>query len=343
MTDGLDSTGQRRYPTMAALPPKVDLGFLPTPVVAVPRLSAAVGGPELLMKRDDLTGLAFGGNKTRKLEYMIRKALDQGCDSVITAGAAQSNHCRQTAAAASRCGLDCHLVLGGGPPKRPEGNLLLDRILGARIHWGGARRKGEDIPDIVDRLRAEGRSPFVIPYGGSNELGACGFVEGVMELESQIDTTGISHIVFASSSGGTQAGLMVGRACVGGSFKLLGIQIDKDPGPGGEIPRDTIVDLACRTAEAIGCGTRWSADDVLLDDSFSESGYGVVGSLERDAIALTARTEGILLDPVYTGRAMGGLIELIRSGAINRDDRILFWHTGGTPALFPFGDALLGP
>ncbi|MES9990735.1 MAG: D-cysteine desulfhydrase family protein [Candidatus Thiodiazotropha sp.] len=318
---------------------KVDLGFFPTPVVKLSRLSSLLGGPEILMKRDDLSGLALGGNKTRKLEYLLQDAIVKGCDTVITAGAAQSNHCRQTAAAAALLQLECHLLLGGSPPASANGNLLLDNLLGARIHWAGSKRKGESIPEIFELLRAEGKRPYVIPYGGSNELGAYAFIHALKELESQLDTEKISHIVFASSSGGTHAGLMLGKALLNRSYNLLGICIDK--GEVDEAPMDGyIVDLANKTSDLIGAGISFKNDDIWLDVNYLGDGYGVVGDLENEALKITARKEAILLDPVYTGRAMGGLIDMIRAAAITSEDRVLFWHTGGAPALFAYADMM---
>ena len=201
------------------------LGFFPTPLIELSRLSKALDGPTIFMKRDDNTGLALGGNKTRKLEFIMGDALAQGADCVITAGAAQSNHCRQTAAAAASLGLECHLVLGGEEPEQTSGNLLLDKIFGSHIHWAGANRKGEDIPKIVEQLTKQGKKPYVIPYGGSNELGALAFVEAFKELESQRESMDVlfTHIVFASSSGATQAGLMLGKKILNSPAQIVGI------------------------------------------------------------------------------------------------------------------------
>jgi D-cysteine desulfhydrase len=319
--------------------PKKRLGFFPTPIVELSRLSKCLGGPKIFMKRDDMTGLALGGNKTRKLEYLMGDGLAKGCDTVITAGASQSNHCRQTVAAAAYLNLECHLVLGGEEPEQARGNLLLDKILGCYFHWAGANRKGEDIPEINERLKSSGKKPYVVPYGGSNEIGALAFIEALRELETQTKGEQFSHIVFASSSGGTHAGLMLGKNILHKDFQLIGINIDKDET--GEVPLNQyIIDLANRTSEMIALGHSFSQRDVILNSNYVGKGYGVVGDLERDAITLLARLEGILLDPVYTGRAMGGLIDMILTGAVGRKDKVLFWHTGGTPALFAYSDAL---
>ena len=330
--------------------PRRSLAFLPTPLVELPRLSAALGGPRIFMKRDDLTGLATGGNKARKLEFLVGEALAQGCDSLVTGGAAQSNHCRQTAAAAAACGLACHLVLGGEPPARPDGNLLLDKLLGAAIHWSGPRRKGEDIPSIAQELRASGGRPYLIPYGGSNALGALGFAAAIGELGIQLREMDLapSKMVFASSSGGTHAGLMVGTAHFRNPPELVGICIDKAADEGIDFA-DRVLALANETAELVGLSPnqnrarRFEAADIVLRREFTGAGYGVVGESERRALRLTAETEGILLDPVYTGRAMGALISMIEAGEMGKDETVIFWHTGGTPALFAYADEIREP
>ena len=321
--------------------PRQSLGYFPTPLIELTRLSKKLAGPKIFMKRDDNTGLALGGNKTRKLEFIIGDALAKGADTIITAGAAQSNHCRQTAAAAASLGLECHLVLGGEAPEQVSGNLLLDKIFGCHIHWAGSHRKGEDIPQIVEQLSKAGKNVYVVPYGGSSELGALAFVEAFKELESQresMDET-FTHIIFASSSGGTQAGLMLGNRMFNSPYQIVGINIDK--GETDTVPFDQYtLSLANSTAKLIGADYEFSESDLILNSDYVGDGYGVVGTLENEAIALTAQTEGILLDPVYTGRAMGGLIDMIRTGKIKETDRVLFWHTGGAPALFAYSSDL---
>ena len=322
--------------------PKKELGFFPTPLVELYRLSEALGGPRILMKRDDQTGLALGGNKTRKLEFLVGEALEQGCDTLITGGAAQSNHCRQTAAAAAASGLPCHLVLGGTPPEIVDGNLLLDYLLGANIHWSGEFRKGETIPEVAEQLEQDGFKPYVIPYGGSNATGAAGFVYAVAELQAQLNemSVEVSHVLFASSSGGTQAGLVLGAYMFNQPFKLIGIGIEK--GETGEDSLETqIINIANSTAKRLRVDTQFSLEDITVRNDYIGKGYGIVGELERQAIRLTAKTEGILLDPVYTGRAMGGLIDMIKRSEISSNDTVLFWHTGGVPALFPYSAELI--
>jgi len=320
--------------------PRIPIAILPTAVTNLRRLSEQLGGPTLLIKRDDLNGLAFGGNKTRKLEFLVGEALAQGCDSVITGGAAQSNHCRQTAAAATAAGLECHLVLGGEEPDAITGNHLLDRLLGAVVHWSGQYRKGEQIPQIAEELRSQGKKPYVIPYGGSNAIGATGFVEAMSELATQLESAkqSLTHIVFASSSCGTQSGMAVGARLFLPDVKVVGIRIDKDE---TELPfEEQMVALANDTAKHIGAEMTFVESDFDIRDGYLGGGYGVVGDLERDAINLLARTEGILLDPVYTGRAFGAMIDLIKKGEFSKNDRVLFWHTGGTPALFSYASEL---
>ncbi|MCG3882498.1 D-cysteine desulfhydrase family protein [Psychrobacter sp. Ps3] len=321
--------------------PKASLGYFPTPLIELTRLSKTLGGPNIYMKRDDNTGLALGGNKTRKLEYIMGDALAKGADTVITAGAIQSNHCRQTAGAAASLGLECHLVLGGEEPEQPQGNLLLDKVYGCHIHWAGENRKGEDIPALVAQLKAEGKKPYVIPYGGSNELGALAFIEAYKELNAQREALKIdfSHIIFASSSGATHAGLMLGNKILQTHSQIVGINIDK--GEMDKVPfNEHIVSLANSTAQLIAADYQFTADDLILNSDYVGDGYGVIGVLEKEAIALTAQNEGILLDPVYTGRAMGGLVDMIRTEQIKATDNVLFWHTGGAPALFAYADDL---
>lgn len=316
--------------------PRVRLAFLPTPLVELPRLSERLGGPHLWMKRDDQTGLGLGGNKVRKLEYLVGEAHARGCDTLVTSGAIQSNHCRQTAAAAAATGLGCVLALGGEEPtSTPTGNLLLDRLFGATIRWCGESRKGERVPAIVEEVRRSGRRPYTIPYGGSDEVGAMGFVAAMGELQAQLAEQRLKKvtIVVASSSGGTQAGMVVGADLFELPVRVVGIGIDK--GEAGSGPYQAwLAELADRLAQRLGMATRYTTDRFDVRADYLGGGYGVVGDLERQAIKGTAQTEGILLDPVYTGRAMGGLADLIRTGGFERDERVVFWHTGGTPAVF---------
>ena len=314
--------------------PKLPLALLPTLLQPLPRLSEALGGPRILVKRDDLTGLGLGGNKVRKLEYLLADARQQGATTLITAGAPQSNHARQTAAAAAHCGLGCVLVLGPIAPPEDTGNLLLDRLFGARIRWAGARDRAAVMDEVADEERAAGRVPYIIPYGGSNATGAAGYLEAAAELARQEAEQGLSidHIVFPSSSGGTQAGLVVGARVAGLRARVLGISVDKD----AAALRRTVYDLALLTAARHGVAVDLHPDDIHVSSDYVGGGYGVMGPAEHEAIRLTASTEGLVLDPVYTGRAMAGLIDMIRRGAFSREETVLFWHTGGAPALFVY-------
>ncbi len=319
--------------------PRVRLGHLPTPIEELPRLSAALGGPRLLVKRDDLTGLAGGGNKTRKLEFSLGEAQRQGADTLVTLGAVQSNHARQTAAAAARCGLRCVLVLGGAPPAAETGNLLLDRLLGAEVVFAGDRTREEAAAEVIAAERSAGRRPFLIPVGASDEIGAAGFVAAAEELAGQLaaERRTVDRVVVASSSFGTQAGLCVGARALGLRAQIAGIAIDA---PRAELQAG-VADLAARTARRLGLDVRVAPGEVIGFDGYLGGGYAVLGDPEREAVLLAARQEGLLLDPVYTGRAMAGLVDLVRRGTFGADETILFWHTGGTPALHAYGDALL--
>ncbi len=321
--------------------PRVRLAQLPTPIQSLPRFSAALGGPAVFIKRDDQTGLATGGNKTRKLEFLMAAALEAGADCVITAGSTQSNHARQTAAAARACGLEPHLVLyapGGQAPAVMQGNVLIDHLLGATLHWTEERAPYiQAIARVEAGLKAAGQRPYVVPYGGSNAIGLLGYVEAMREAAAQIEETGpFDAHVFATSSGGTQAGMLLGARLAGmlGDTALIGISVDE---PRTALARH-VVQLAVEGAAALGMtwDLRESNPAIQIEDGYRGGGYAVVGEPEREAIRLLARSEGILADPVYTGRALAGLIDLIRRGRFTPDQRVLFWHTGGTAALFAF-------
>ncbi|MBN1963283.1 MAG: D-cysteine desulfhydrase family protein [Anaerolineae bacterium] len=331
--------------TLSALErlPRIRLAHLPTPIEPLPRLSQHLGGPDLFIKRDDQTGLATGGNKARKLEFLVAEALESGADALITAGSTQSNHARQTAAAAMRCGLDCHLVLytpGGHPPHDITGNLLLIHLLGATVRWTDERAPYiRTIAQVEAELVVAGRRPFVIPYGGSNAVGLMGYALAMQECAAQMAQTGpFDAHVFATSSGGTQAGMILGARLAGlpDSTRLLGISVDR---PQAGFAPDV---AALTTAGANLLGLDWSFDSAGVDinDAYLGGGYAVVGEPEREAIRLLAHLEGILADPVYTGRALAGLIDLVRHGEFQAGQRVLFWHTGGAAALFAFTEAL---
>jgi D-cysteine desulfhydrase family pyridoxal phosphate-dependent enzyme len=323
--------------------PRICFANLPTPIEALPRLTARLGGPQLYVKRDDLTGLALGGNKTRKLETLLAEAQANGAKTLITAGAVQSNHCRQTAAAAARFGLDCILVLSGDPPARANGNLLLDQLFKAELVFCTRDERDETLKTSFEQAWQAGRRPFLIPYGGSSPVGAAAYGLAFQEFFAQSQSMGVAMdwIIFASSSGGTQAGLVSGAYLAreaGWAGKILGISIDETQ----QVLQTRVAQLAGEAAERLGERASFSPADILVNADYLGQGYGVMGALEREAIQLFAETEGILLDPVYTGRAAGGMIDLIRKGFFAPTQRLLFWHTGGTPALFadPYSQVL---
>ena len=320
---------------------RIQINLLPTPLVELKRLSAVLGGPRIFMKRDDLTGLGLGGNKTRKLEFLLGDALSQNCDVVITGGAIQSNHCRQTAAASAAAGLECHLALGGKRPAFPNGNLLLDYLFGAIVYWCGEQKRGEQIPQIAEKLRSEGRRPYIIPFGGSNAIGAMGFVAAVNELKNQIKAMNnmVDYVILPSSSGGTHAGLTVGVDIYSISTEVIGIGIDRGES-GNPAYESELAILANKIAEKLNIQSRYTPDQFQMRYEYFGGGYKAVSDLEREAIQLVARNTGILLDPIYSGRAMGGLIDMIRNKQFSSSDTVLFWHTGGTPAIFEFAREL---
>jgi L-cysteate sulfo-lyase len=309
--------------------PQLHFAHLPTPIDELPRLSEALGGPRLLIKRDDQTGLAFGGNKTRKLEFLVAEALEQGARTLISGGALQSNHCRQTAAAAARFGLDCILVLNGEMTDYPSANLLLDQLFGAQIVTIADRNlRDRTLHNTFDKAAADGRKPYLVPYGGSSPTGALGYAFAIEELMKQ--NADPDRIVFATSSGGTHAGLVLGQRVFGYKGEILGISIDEPE----EWLKNRVSKLASDGSKKIGEGIEFKPDDVLANDRYCKAGYGILTEAEREAVRLFAKYEGLLLDPVYTGRAAAGMIDLIRKGFFKKEETVLFWHTGGQPALF---------
>lgn len=323
--------------------PRVRLAHLPTPLEPLPNLTAHLGGPQLWVKRDDCTGLSTGGNKTRKLEFLMADAQRQGADVVLTQGATQSNHARQTAAAAARLGIDCHILLENrtgseDPEYHTNGNVFLDQLHGATVSArpGGADM-GAELEAAAEALRAQGRTPYLIPGGGSNEIGALGYVNAALELVTQANDQGlrIDHVVHATGSTGTQAGLVTGLAGARTGVPVLGI--------GVRAPRveqeDKVFALAERTAEHIGIGGAVGRADVVANCDYVGEGYGIPTPGMVEAVELLARLEGLLLDPVYSGKGMAGLIDLVRRGHFGADDNIVFLHTGGSVGLFGYTGA----
>jgi L-cysteate sulfo-lyase len=324
--------------------PRVRLGHFPTPLEPMDKLSRLLGGPRLWIKRDDCTGLSTGGNKTRKLEYLMAEAQAQQADVVITQGATQSNHARQTAAAAAKMGMQCHILLEDrtgytAPEYTDNGNVLLDRLHGATVarRVGGSNMQAE-METLAARLAKEGRRPYVIPGGGSNPLGALGYVNAALELVNQSVEMGlrIDVLVHATGSAGTQAGLVAGLQAMNSAIRLLGI--------GVRAPRDKqeamVYELACRTWTLLGLQGELPRSAVQANCDHVGDGYGLPTPGMVEAVSLLARTEGILLDPVYSGKGMAGLIDGVRKGHFTKDQNVVFLHTGGAAALFGYPAAL---
>jgi len=321
--------------------PRIRLAHLPTPLEEAPRLTEFLGGPRIWIKRDDLTGLATGGNKARKLEFLLGQARQSGCDVVITVGAVQSNHARMTAAAARRLGMDAVLVLNGEEPELAQGNLLLDRIFGADVR---IVQTDDDyvlmgvVDDLARHLRRDGRRPYVIPRGGSNAFGAAAYMTAALELLTQANQMGlrVDAIVHASTSGGTQSGLYTGTKVTESGVQVIGISA----GPKKEVVGQRVLRIVEELAQMLELRWRPHLDDIIVYDEFVGERYGVPTPECLEAIHLLARTEGILLDPVYTGKAMAGLRGLIGREQLRAGQNVVFWHTGGQPALFAHAAAL---
>lgn len=319
---------------------RIRLAHLPTPLEPMKRLSDALGGPRLWIKRDDCTGMSTGGNKTRKLEFLMGEALAQKADVVITQGATQSNHVRQTAAFCARLGLECHAILenrtnSNDPDYRLNGNVLLDTLHGATF---------EHVPADTDmvaacetaaaELRSKGKAPYIIPGGGSNPVGALGYANCALELLNQANDMGlrISRLVHATGSAGTQAGLVTGLRALNSGIPLLGIGVRAPK----EKQETNVFSLAQKTADKLGCSGVVSREDVVANTDYVGGGYGIPTAGTIEAIEMFARYEGILLDPVYSGKGAAGLIDLVRQEAFDSAENIVFLHTGGSAGLFGY-------
>jgi D-cysteine desulfhydrase family pyridoxal phosphate-dependent enzyme len=294
----------------------------------MPRLSAHLNGPQIFVKRDDQTGLGMGGNKTRKLEFVLAQALDAGAKTLITVGGIQSNHCRQTAALAAKFGLKCILVLSGEEPINVNGNLLLNDLFDASVVWTTREERDVTLKSVFQGSVDRCEEPFLIPLGASTAVGAVGYVEAMKELANQGHA--FDWIVMASSSGGTQAGMVLGAEMTQWKGRILGISIDHSV----EELQLTVSSLANETAVLLKENARFTMEQIHVNADYLGGGYAVAGPAEIEAIKLFGKSEGLLLDPVYTGRAAAGMMDLIRKGFFKKTDRVLFWHTGGAPALF---------
>jgi len=329
--------------------PRIRLGHWPTPLEPLKRLSAHLAGPDgkgpnIWIKRDDCTGLSTGGNKTRKLEYLFADAIANGADTVITAGATQSNHARQTAAAAAKLGLHCVLVLEDRTGRRDEAytqsaNVMLDRLHGAAIeHVPEGTDMMVAMHDVAQRLRGGGGKPYVIPGGGSNAIGSLGYVNAALELVAQAADMGlrIDHLIHATGSAGTQSGLVTGLVALSSDIPVLGISVSKPQAA----MEEAVLALSQETAARLGLSDIVKCEHVVANCSYIGQGYGLPTEGMVEAVRLMAEQEGILLDPVYSGKAMAGLIDLVRQGRFAAGSNVVFLHTGGTVGLFAYPEAL---
>ena len=324
--------------------PRVSLAHLPTPLEYLPNLTSYLGGPGIYVKRDDCTGLATGGNKTRKLEFVMADAMERGADTIVTVGAVQSNHVRQTAAAAARLGMRCEVLLEHRVPDPSSlythsGNVLLDKLFGAKIReYPDGTDFDEAMAAVADEVRAAGGKPYIVPGGASNKIGALGYVNCAMEIVSQANERGlvVDHLVTATGSAGTHAGLIVGLKAMNSQIPLLGIGVNAPQGK----QEQKVFDLAVETAEYIGASGCVERPDVMANCDYIGDGYGIPTESMIEAVTLLARLEGLLFDPVYSGKALAGMIDLVRKGAVPKDQNIVFLHTGGAAALFAYADQL---
>jgi len=323
--------------------PRRFIAHLPTPLERLDRLTKELNGPEIWIKRDDCTGLSTGGNKTRKLEFLMAEAELQGADMVMTQGATQSNHARQTAAFAAKLGLDCHILLedrtgSNNANYNNNGNVLLDHMHGATTEKrpGGGDMNAE-MEKVADRFRAEGRNVYTIPGGGSNPTGALGYVNCAFEMLAQFNDRAlkVDHIVHATGSAGTQAGLITGLKAMNAQIPLLGIGV-RAPKPKQE---ENVYNLACATAEKLGCAGVVAREDVVANTDYVGEGYGIPTESGIEAIQMFAELEAILLDPVYSAKGAAGFVDLIRKGHFKKGERVVFLHTGGSVALFGYDSA----
>lgn len=323
--------------------PRVHITHGPTPLEFMPRLTEALGGPNLYIKRDDCTGLGSGGNKTRKLEFLMADAVKHGADTIITQGATQSNHARQTVAIAVKMGMKCEILLEDRTGFKVEnykksGNVFLDHLYGARVReLPGGSDMNAAMSAVAEELRAEGRKPYIIPGGGSNPIGALGYVTCALEMVNQFNTQDlrVDCVVHATGSAGTQAGLVVGLEGTRSQIPVLGIGVRA----AREAQETNVYNLAVKTAELLGVPGAVRRESVMANCDYVGGGYGVPTPGMVEAVTLMARLEGILLDPVYSGKGMAGLIDLCRKGHFKKGENVVFLHTGGAVALYGYMDA----
>ena len=321
--------------------PRLRLATLPTPLQRADRLTEALGGPEIWFKRDDLTGFGLGGNKIRKLEFLAADALAQGADTLVTGAGPQSNHVRTTLAVAARLGLKGVAVFHGARPAETQGNLLLDELLGAELIFTGNPDRSQLDGRLVaeaDRLRSAGRRPYLIGRGGASALGSAGYVAASLEIAGQLAELNLhfDYLFCATGSGGTQSGLLVGAQWLRPGYRVCGVTVSRSR----QECVTRLARLSRETAALLGLEVQIDPADLTVYDDYIGPGYGIPTPEGLAAIRLVAQTEGLFLDPVYSGKAMAGLIDLIRRGQIDRRQKVLFLHTGGTPSLFAFAREL---
>jgi len=328
--------------------PRLRFAHLPTPIEPMENLSRLLGGPKLWIKRDDCTGLATGGNKTRKLEYLMGDAIEKKADVLITQGATQSNHARQTAAIAARMGMACEILLENRTGSKDRdylvsGNVIMDRLFGANLRdYPAGTDMNAAMQTVADELKAKGKTPYIIPGGGSNAIGALGYVGCALEILAQASDMGLKldHVLHATGSTGTQAGLVAGFAGARTGIPVYGVSV-RAPRPAQEA---NVYKLVEATAEHLGIKGAIGKESVVANSDYVGDGYGVPTEGMYEAMRLFARTEGLVLDPVYTGKGAAGLIDLCRKGHFKPSDNVLFIHTGGQVGLFgytgPFDEML---
>jgi len=324
--------------------PRVALAHLPTPLEHLPRLSEHLAGPQIYVKRDDCTGLATGGNKTRKLEYSVGEALARGADTIITVGAVQSNHVRQTAAAACKLGLKCEVLLEHRVQQpselyRNSGNVFLDRVFGANLReYDAGTDFDAEMANIANEITSAGGTPYIIPGGASNPVGALGYVGCGVELLRQFSEQNlkVDHLVTATGSAGTHAGLAVGIRGSGSDLPILGIGVNAAQ----DQQEEKVFALACETADYVGAPGTVARNDIVADCNYIGAGYGEPTESMNEAVLMLARLEGLLFDPVYSGKALAGMIDYIRKGRFDDASAVVFLHTGGAAGLFAYADTL---
>jgi len=324
--------------------PRIKLAHLPTPLEFLPRLTEHLQGPNIYVKRDDCTGLASGGNKTRKLEFLMAEAIQRGANTVITQGAVQSNHARQTAAAAAKLGMKCEILFENRIGKPSEdylnsGNVLLDRLFGANTtHFPGGTDMNLAMDDLSRELSQQGAKPYVIPGGGSNPTGALGYVNCALELLHQANEQQlqIDHLIHATGSAGTQAGLVTGLKATHSGIPVLGIGVNA----AREAQEQKVYELALETAEFVGAAGCVAREDIIANCDYIGEGYGVPTDSMIEAVKLLAQLEGLLFDPVYSGKGLAGMLDMIGKGEFKAGENIVFLHTGGSAGLFGYVGAL---